>query len=104
MCKNLGKNISKKLSRKYSKKILGHAKKSVTDAIKTVQWIWKTEKATGDLIRNKTADKITKYSKSWPWNCWNNNFECKTEHNEYINKIYIPRKNTTNWWSRINLI
>ena len=59
MCKNLGKNISKKLSRKYSKKILGHAKKSVTDAIKTVQSIWKTEKTTGDLIRNKTAVEIT---------------------------------------------
>ena len=32
---NIGKNISKKLSGKYSQNGPGHAKKSVTDAVKT---------------------------------------------------------------------
>ena len=32
---NVGKNISKKLSSKYSQKLLDHAKKSATDALKT---------------------------------------------------------------------
>ena len=35
MGKNVGKNISKNLSGKYSQKPLDHAKKSVTDALKT---------------------------------------------------------------------
>ena len=33
--KNIGKNISKNLSGKYSQKLLEHAKKSATDALKT---------------------------------------------------------------------
>ena len=36
--KNNGKNISKSLSGKYSQKILDHAKKTGTDAIKTSSW------------------------------------------------------------------
>ena len=36
MGKNIGKDISKNLSDKYSQKLLDHAKKSVTDASKTV--------------------------------------------------------------------
>ena len=41
-------------------------KKSKTDAIKTAskRAIQKTAKATGDLIGNKTADKITSISES----------------------------------------
>ena len=35
MGKNIGKNISKKLSSKYCQKLLDHAKKSATDAVKT---------------------------------------------------------------------
>ena len=40
-------------------------KKSTTDAIKTAskKAIQKTAEATGDLIRNKIADKITSHSK-----------------------------------------
>ena len=35
MGKNIGENISKSLSDKYSQKILDHAKKCATDALKT---------------------------------------------------------------------
>ena len=33
--KNIGNNVSKNLSSKYSQKLLVHAKKSATDALKT---------------------------------------------------------------------
>ena len=61
MCKNIGKNISKSLSGKYSQKVLGHAKQSATDALKTSskKFIDKTAKATGDLICKNIASKIT---------------------------------------------
>ena len=72
MCKNIDKNISKSLSGKYSpgmlamhQKLLDHAKKSATDAIKTSskRVIQKTAEATGDLIGNKIAIKITSFKK-----------------------------------------
>ena len=53
------------LSSIYSQKLLDSAKKSTTDVIKTA-WeraIQKAAKATGDLIVNKSADKITSLSK-----------------------------------------
>ena len=64
--KILGKYISKTLRGKYSQKLLDHAKKSAIDAFKTA---WKiaveqTAEATGDLIYNKDADRITKVSKT----------------------------------------
>ena len=54
--KNMGKNVSNKYGQK-----LDSAKKSTTDAIKTAskKAIQKGSEATGDLIRNKIADKIT---------------------------------------------
>ena len=55
------KNIGKNTSSKYSQKLVDPAKKSATDAIKTVS-IQKSAEATGDLIGNKTADKIKKVS------------------------------------------
>ena len=61
MGKNTGKNIRQNLSGKYSQKLLDHTKQSATDAFTTV-WkrpIQKTAEATGDLIDNKIADKIT---------------------------------------------
>ena len=62
---SFAKNKDKKLSNKYSQKRLDSAKKSTTDAIKTSskRGIQKTAKATGDLIGNKIADKITSVSK-----------------------------------------
>ena len=45
-------------------------KKSATDALKTSpkRVIQKTAEATGDLIDNKIADRITKVSKNSPQN------------------------------------
>ena len=56
----MGKNVSDK----YAQKFLDTAKKSTTDAIKTASGraIQKTAEATGDLIFNKIADKITNIS------------------------------------------
>ena len=59
---SFAKNIVKTLSNKYSQKLLDSAKKSMTDAIKTTSKtaIQKTAEATGDLIDNRIADKITR--------------------------------------------
>ena len=58
---SFAKNTGKSLSNKYRQKLLDSAKKPTTDAIKAA-WkraIKKTAEAAGDLIGNKTADKIT---------------------------------------------
>ena len=62
---SFAKNMSKSLSNKYGQKLLDSAKKPATDAIKTAskRGIKKAAKATGDLIGNKIADKITSVSK-----------------------------------------
>ena len=54
------------MSGKYSPKLLGNAKKSATDAVKTSskRVIQKTAEATGDLTGNKIANKISKVSKN----------------------------------------
>ena len=64
--KNFSKNINKNLSSKYSQKLLHHAEKSATDALKIAskRVIQKKAEAIGDLIRNKIADKTTKVSKT----------------------------------------
>ena len=58
---SFSKNMGKSLSNKYSQKPLDSAKKSTTDAIKTAseRAIQKTAEATGGLIGNKIADKVT---------------------------------------------
>ena len=60
--------FAENMSNRYSQKLLDSAKKSTTDAIKTAskRAIQKTSEATGDLIGNKTADKITSVSKKSP--------------------------------------
>ena len=82
------------MSGKYSQKLLGHAKKFVTDAIKTSskQIIQKTAEGTGDLIGNKTANKITKLSKNSPQN---NSETVTNEHDKEIpkEKYVFPDKN-----------
>ena len=62
---SFAKNMGKSLSNKYGQKRLDRAKKSTTDAVKTASKrpIQKIAEATGDLIGNKTADKITSISK-----------------------------------------
>ena len=65
MGRNIDKNISKNLSsNKYSQNRID--KQSATDSLKTTskKAIRKRAKATGDLIRNKIADKITRVSKN----------------------------------------
>ena len=59
------KNMGKNLSNKYGQKVIDTTKKSTTYAIKTAskRAIQKTAEATGDLIVNKIADKITSISK-----------------------------------------
>ena len=57
--------VTKSLSYKYSQNLLDSAKRSTTDAIKTVskRAIPKTAEVTGDLIGNKIADKTASVSK-----------------------------------------
>ena len=57
--------MKRNLSNKYGQKLLDSAKKSTTDAIKTdsKKAVQKTAEATGYLIGNKIADKITSVSK-----------------------------------------
>ena len=66
MSTNISRNISKNLRGKYSQKPVDHAKQSAADALKTTSKIviQKTAGATGDLIGNKVADKITKIAGS----------------------------------------
>ena len=58
---SFAKNIGKNLSNKYGQKLLDSTNKSTVDAMKTAskRAIQKTAEATGGLIGNKTADKIT---------------------------------------------
>ena len=62
---SFAKIMRKSLSNKCGQKLLDSAKKSATDAIRTAskKTIQKTAEATGDLICNKIADKITSVSK-----------------------------------------
>ena len=62
---SFAKNMGKSLSNKYGQKRLDSAKKSTTDAIKAAskKAIQKIVEATGDLIGNIIADKVTSISK-----------------------------------------
>ena len=68
MGRNFGKNKIRNLSSKYrySQKLIHYAKLSATGALKTASKIpiQKTAEKTGDLIRKKIADRITKVSKT----------------------------------------
>ena len=57
-------SFARSISTKYGKKLVDTAKKSATDAVKTAskRAIQKPADATGDLIGNKIADKITSLS------------------------------------------
>ena len=79
--------MGKSLSNKYFQKLLNSAKKSTTDAIKTdsKRAIQKTAEATGDLICNKIADKITSISKKKsPHNDGKEDVEITTHKKRYI--------------------
>ena len=103
--KNIGKNIRKSWSDKCDQKLLDHAEQSATDALKTSSKtvIQKKAEATGDLISNKIASKITKVSK----NLQQNNSETViNEHDKEIPKErYISKRKTEiYWWNEIKII
>ena len=62
---SFAKNIGKNLSNKYGQNFVDTAKKSATDALKIAskRAIQKTAEASGDLVGNFIADKITNISK-----------------------------------------
>ena len=97
MGKNIGKNVSKYLCGKYSQQLLDDAKEYATDALKTSlkRVIQKVAEATGDLIDNKIADRITKVSKS---SQQDNSETVTNEHDKEMpkKKIYISRKKGKN--------
>ena len=79
--------LARKFGDKYGKNLMGTATKTGLDASKTVskRVLQKAEEATGDLIGNKIADKITAVGKS-------KNKEKKYKKNE-VEEIYIsPEK------------
>ena len=92
---SFAKSMGKSLSNRYGQKLLFSAKKSTTDAIETAskRAIQKTAEATGDLIGNKIADKITSVSKKKPAKELPND-ETKEEDVEIANpkKRYISLK------------
>ena len=103
---SFARNMGKSLSNKYGQKLLDSAKKSTTDAIKTAskRAIQKTAEATGDLIGNKIADKITSISKKKSNNNNNNDedveltthkkrYICPEERQQIINELrLVPKK------------
>ena len=58
-------SFARSMNNKYGKKLVDTAKKSAADAIKAAskRAIQKTAEASGDLMGNKIADKITSVSK-----------------------------------------
>ena len=58
-------SFARNLNNKYGQKLADSAKKSAPDVFKIAskRAIQETAEATGDLIGNKIADKITSYSK-----------------------------------------
>ena len=88
--------MDKNLSNKYGQKLLNSAKKPTTDSIKTAskRAIQKTAEATGDLIGNKTADKITSVSQKKPdKESYNNDDETENVEIATSKKRYIfPEK------------
>ena len=83
---SFAKNMGESLSSKYGQKLLDSDKKSTTDVIKTAskRAIQKTAEATGDLIGNKIADKITSISKKSSNNNDDDGVELTTHKKRYI--------------------
>ena len=85
------KDMGKRLSNKYGQKHLDSAKKSTTDTIKTAseRAVQKTAEATGDLIGNKIADKITSVSEKSAKELHNND-----ETEEQVERVtpYLQKK------------
>ena len=69
---------------KHNQRLLDHAKRSATDALKTAskRAIQKTEKATDDFIDNGSADEITKVLRMAPQN------SLETVENKMVNTVF----------------
>ena len=82
--------VAKNMSDKYSQKLTDTAKKSATDVMKTAskRAIQKTAEATGDLVGNKIADKITSASKK----SHNEEIQSNKVNNETPKERYISPK------------
>ena len=78
-------SFAKKFGTKYGKKLMDTATKTGIDAAKTAskRIVLKTAEATGDLIGNKIADKITSLGKPR-----------EKEKTKEIEEIYIPLEKT----------
>ena len=106
VAKNIGTHaakVAKNMSNKYSPKIVDTAKKSATDTVKTAskRAIQKTAEATGDLIDNKIADKITaKPSKKSK----NEEIQSNEVNNEIPKERYIPPKDRQKTIDELRLI
>ena len=89
---SFAKNMGKSLSNKYGQKLLDSAKKSTTDAIKTVSKIatQKTAEATGDWIGSKIADKVTRASKKSTEELPNDEKEVDVERATHKKKYISP--------------
>ena len=76
-------SFARTFGNKYDKKLMDTATKTRMDAAKAAskRVIQKTAEATGDLIRNKIADKITSIGKPK-----------EKEKTKEIEEIYIPLK------------
>ena len=76
-------SFARNFCNKYDKKLMDTATKTGMDAAKTAskRVVQKTTEATGDLIGNKIADKITLLGKPK-----------EKEKTEEIEEIYIPTK------------
>ena len=77
-------SFAKKIGNKYGKKLMDTATKTRIDASKTTSKtiVQKPAEATGDLIRNKIADKITSIIKPKE--------KEKTKETKKIEEIYSP--------------
>ena len=82
--------VAKDMSNKYNQKLVDTAKKSSADAIKTAskRAIQKIAEATGDLVGNKIADKITSASKK----SHNEEIQSNKVNNETPKERYISPK------------
>ena len=92
---SFAKNIDRNLSNKYGQKLVDTAKKSATDALKIVskRIIQKAAEATGDLVGNKFADKMTIISKNQQMNRTQMWLAIKYQERDR----YISTRNTKNY-------
>ena len=88
-------SFARRFGDRYDKKLIDTATKTGINTAKTApKWVvQETAEATGDLIRNKIADKITSLGKI--------KFKEKEDERQ---EIYIPPERANYWWLKIVLI